>query len=623
MKPVQQTSLILRRNVYSLFIILIFSLLVVGFARLQVANRSMYLQKSIDNSIRRIQKYPVRGLIYDSNDKIIVETRPSYSVAVIPKVVSKDNLAQIEKMLGLTHEDVKRELNKFFGYRPILIASDISYENVIYLEEHKLDMPGVYIITGPKRHYPDKVFSPHIFGALGEITPGDQLANPAFEPGDIIGKSGLEKKYDADIRGAKGIEFLRVDASGKELGIYDIHSNLEPVHGSDLHLHMDYNLQYFADSLFLDKRGSLVAIDVRNGGILALVSKPDYDPRILSGSIDAQIWKQLVENPGHPLYSRAIQSCYPPGSTYKIITAIAALEEGIITPSWQASCPGYMRIGKRIIKCWNTKGHGTLDLYGAIKNSCNVYFAQLGLKVGLDKWEKYSRKFGFGQLTGIDLPNENAGLLPSPAYYEKYFGKNGWTNGTMANLSIGQGELLTTPLQMAQFAMILANKGVYYTPHLVDNIYDYSAHKPYNFPFDAKYITGVSESVYTIVREGMREVIAGGTGRLGKVFGMEMAGKTGTAQNPHGEPHAWFIGFAPFDHPEVAVAVVLENSGGGGANAAPIARQTLEMYFYGKLMSQFSAAAKSGSVVNSDSLLKKLNLKLIQPIQIGTTRQDH
>jgi len=621
MKSIQVTSFNFRRNVYSIFIIAVFALLVTGFLRLQVANRSVYLQKSIDNSVRRIQKYPVRGLIYDNTGRIIVETRPSFSVAVIPKAVSNEALAEVERLLGLNHDDVKQKLKKFYGFRPIIISQDISYEHVIYLDENKLNLSGVYIVVGPKRYYPEKVFSPHIFGTLGEVSTAEQLLNPSFEPGDLIGKSGLEKKYDADIRGAKGVEFIRVDASGKELGIYDAHRNLESVHGSDLHMHMDYNLQYFADSLFQDKRGSLVAIDVRNGGILAMVSKPDYDPRTLSGSIDPVIWKALVEDPGHPLYSRAIQSCYPPGSTYKIITAIAALQEGIITPSWHASCPGYFRLGKRIIKCWNPKGHGTLDLYGAIKNSCNVYFAQLGLKVGLDKWEKYSRMFGFGKTCGIDLPNENAGLVPSPAYYDKHLGSNAWTNGVMANLAIGQGELLTTPLQIAQFAMILANKGVYYTPHIVDKIYDYTTRSAINFPVEANYVQGVSEEVYTIVREGMREVISGGTGRLGKVFGMDMAGKTGTAQNPHGDPHAWFFGFAPFEHPEVAVAVILENAGGGGANAAPLARQVLEMYFYGKLMSQFATVKKSGDIVTADSLLKKLNMKMIQPIQVITNKQ--
>lgn len=616
MKALQQTDLALRRSIYSGLVLFMFLVLVYGFVRLQVTNRIIYQQKSFDNSVRRIQVYPVRGLIRDRSGQILVDSRPCFSVAVIPKAVSKENLNHLINFLSLNPAEVKQELNKFFGFKPIMIAHDISAEQVIYLEENRLNMPGVLITVEPKRHYPENVHSPHVFGAMGEVSSTEQVLHTSYEPGDLIGKSGLERTYDLDIRGLKGVEYRRVDATGRELGNYDINRNVVAIHGNDLYLHMEYRLQAFADSLFVDKRGALVAIDVRNGGILALVSKPDYDPRQLSGKIDPQIWKQLIENPGHPLYNRAVQSTYPPGSTYKIVTAVAALQEGIITPQWHASCPGYFKLGRRIIKCWNAKGHGTLDLEGAIKNSCNVYFAQLGLKIGLDNWAKYSKKFGFGAVSGIDLPNENSGLIPTPQYYDKVFGKNGWTNGNMANLAIGQGELLTTPLQMAKFAMILATKGVYRTPHLVDRIYNYFSHDFLGFPVETKYVTGVSDEVYTIVRDGMREVMTGGTGRLGKVTGIDMAGKTGTAQNPHGDPHAWFFGFAPFDYPEVAIAVIIENAGGGGANAAPIARQVLEMYFYGKQMKQMADAQETNKRMQNESQLPIININNIRPMQI-------
>jgi penicillin-binding protein 2 len=463
--------------------------------------------------------------------------------------------------------------------------------------------------------------SPHIFGTIGEISKTEQGMSNDYDLGDIIGKNGLEKKYESDLRGIKGTSYLRVDAAGKELGQYDQDQDQLPVHGSDLYLFLDYRLQQFAESLFVDQRGSLVALDVRNGAVLALVSKPDYDPRLLAGKIDQDIWFQLMSDQSHPLYSRAIQNGYPPGSTYKIVAAMAALQEGIITPKWKAHCPGHFRIGRKTIHCWNTKGHGTVALMDAIKGSCNVYFYQLGLKIGLDIWSKYSKMLAFGSVTGIDLPNENAGLVPTTDYMNKIYGINGWTKGNLANLAIGQGELLVTPLQLAQFVMILANKGVYHAPHLVNYYFDYSTQSEVTFPTNTKYINGISDEVYGIVREGMRQVCDGGTGWLGKVPGMETAGKTGTAQNPHGDTHAWFMGFAPYEHPEIAISVVVENAGGGGAIAAPLARKFMEMHFFGRLIPR-PVIKQDTTAVPVDSMITPIIIEDINPIDIQPMTTD-
>lgn len=616
MNHIDKSSFNFRRWAYSAFILFFLLVLQISFIRLQVGKKEIYTRQSIDNSIRKVQINPVRGLICDSDGDILVDTRSSFAVAVIPKVIKKESKIYLSKLFKIDEKELDLKIHKNFGFRPLIIARDISQEQLAVFEENRLQLPGVLTVIEPKRFYPSHVNSPHIFGSMGEVTRAEQIINPAYMQGDLIGKTGIEKKYDLDLRGSKGLRYLRVDAAGKELGLYDADQNVTPVHGNDLFLYMDYEMQQFAESLLVDNRGALVAIDVRNGGVIALVSKPDFDPRLLSGKIDRAEWESLLADESHPLYSRAIQSGYPPGSTYKIVAAIAALEEGIITPKWKASCPGFFKLGRRTIKCWNTKGHGTIDLLEAIKGSCNVYFYKLGLKIGLQAWSKYSRLLGFGSRTGIDLPNENKGLVPSIEYFNKVFGPRGWTKGNLANLAIGQGELLTTPLQLCQFAMILANKGVYHSPHIADKMLDYTTTAIIKFPRETKYITGISNSTYDIIREGMRQVVNGGTGWLGKVPGIEMAGKTGTAQNPHGEDHALFLAFAPFDFPEVAIAVILENAGGGGAVAAPIARKFLEKYFYNKLIPRHIAKKDSAAQSRSDTVLAPINIDNIRPIQV-------
>lgn len=615
MRTLDKKRLSRRNLIYSALIVLLFVFLLSGFVRLQLTNKAVYIQQSMNNSIRRVELYPVRGYIKDRHGKILVDTHPAYSIAAIPSDIDSSSVHFLEKTLNIDKSEIDKKLKNKHGFRPVVMARDISLAKLTELEENRLSLPGILPVVDTKRYFPPGISSPHIFGTVGEVSEQEQAANHHYQSGDMVGKSGLEKKYDLVMRGTKGLRFDRIDARGKELGMYDKNRNLPPVHGDDLYLYMDYELQSFAEGLLEGKRGSLVAIDTRNGGIIALASKPDYDPRILSGKIDSETWKALISDESHPLYSRSVQSAYPPGSTYKIVAAAAALQEKTITKQWTAYCPGYFKLGRKTIHCWAEKGHGTLDLLGAIKNSCNVYFFKLGLKIGLDTWSKYSTIFRFGQRTGIDLPNENPGLVPTRAYFNKIYGENGWTRGNLANLAIGQGELLTTPLQIAQFAMILANKGVYYTPHLVDHTYNYSSQKNVAFPVETKYINGISQEVYDIVREGMHRVANGGTGWRARVRGVDMAGKTGTAQNPHGNPHAWFMGFAPYDLPQVAIAVIVENGGGGGAVAAPIARRFLEKYFYGQPLPQLQIKKDSTQATPLQPLVP-INIDAISPLPV-------
>jgi penicillin-binding protein 2 len=602
-----------RQLVFNTAVILLFLILYIGFFRIQVAGSEKYYEISLDNSVRQLTQYPVRGTIRDVNGQILVDDRPSFFVSVIPRQLTSKT---VDTLASIILEDPQLIRDKIRGrntYRPVIIKKDLEYYIIAELEERRLDLPGVLVEVESKRYYPDGVYSPHIFGYVGEVDRTEAENNTDLEAGELIGKKGLEREYDNSLRGTKGVYFASVDAEGRDLGMINPDRNIEAISGTDLYLTLDYNYQQFAESLMVDKRGAIVALDPRNGRVIAFVSKPDYDPRLLTGKITEEVWSKLQGDTAHPLYSRGIQSVYPPGSTYKIVAAIAALQEGIITPNWTAYCPGWFKLGRKTIHCWNAKGHGKIKLREAIIGSCNVFFYQLGLKIGIETWAKYSKLFLFGEKTGIDLPNESRGLVPTYDYYIKKYGPNGWTKGNLANLAIGQGELLTTPLQMAQLAMFIANRGVVHRPHIAHYLYDKNNNERLFFPTETNYIQGISEEVYDLIREAMRDVVLKGTGWTGRVPGIEVAGKTGTAQNPHGDDHAWFIAFAPYEDPVIALAVIVENGGGGSAVAAPIASKCMEKFFYDRLLPR-TYAKKDTTVLDS---LPTIQLEDVDRLRIG------
>ena len=319
MREFDKNTLVTKRLTLIVITLFAFLFLLTGFMRLQVINQEQYVQKSIDNSIRKIQRYPVRGLILDSENNILVDNRSSFSIAVIPKVIDNAKLKELCEFLQVNYEEVQDKIKKQYGFRPVIIARDVSNQTLIAIEEQQQDLPGVISMATSKRYYPENVNSPHIFGTIGEISPVERIMNPEYDQGEMIGKSGLEKRYEKELRGSKGSQFQIVDASGRELGDYDSYQDISPIHGSDHYLKMNYRQQQIAESLMTNNRGALVAIDVRDGGILAMVSKPDYDPRLLTGKIEEDVWNQLQNDESRPLFSRAIQSGYPPGSTYKIV----------------------------------------------------------------------------------------------------------------------------------------------------------------------------------------------------------------------------------------------------------------------------------------------------------------
>lgn len=604
----------LKKFIYITGLVILFLILGVRFYRLQISEVSLYSEKSLENSVKMISKTPVRGNIYDRNGRLIVDNRPAFSLYLVPAETTPHTIKVISQMNHQSPEDIKTELSKAGKFQSVKIIRQIDLKKLTWIQENISDLPGVEWKIEPKRHYVRTSGLAHLLGTLGEVDDRELAIYKQLEQGDIVGKKAIERTYDTQIRGAKGFEFVKVDALGRVVGQITSEKTALPYPGEELFLTIDLRLQLFADSLMAGKRGALIALDPRNGDVLTIISKPDYDISNFTGVIPTNVWDKLLNNPYHPLYDRACQSGYPPGSTYKLVAAFAALNEHIITPKWKSNCPGYFKLGRKTIRCWKADGHGTLDLEGAIKNSCNVYFYKLGLLIGLEVWNKYSRLFRFGEKTNIELTEENPGLVPSLEYYDKVFGKGKWTKGMLANLAIGQGELLVTPLQMVQFTSILANRGVFNQPHLGHMLVDIITGDTTRLQSKLLKVEGIRKSVYNVILEGMREVVDGGTGWRAGIYGIPSAGKTGTAQNPHGEPHAWFIGFAPFENPEIAICVLVENGGAGGSISAPIAAAYMKRYFYyqGKydyeVEKRLRALAAKKDSIASDTLQQRLNI---------------
>jgi len=577
-----------KQYLYSILVIVLFLILSIRFFYLQIYKQAQYFKASEQNRIRETVIEPTRGLILDRYGKVLVDNHPSYSVYAIPFEVKKSDsvLNLAAKILNMNSTEIRSTIRRgrTGNFTPVKLKRQVNFETLSMIEEQRLDLPGIIYQVEPRRYYPSRIRAPHLFGYLGEITRQElnQADYKGFRLGDIVGKKGLERFYEKELRGLRGYQYTEVDALGREIRKLKDKPEILSLPGKNLYLTLDAELQRLLEARMDTLRGGAVVVDCNDGGVLALVSKPDYDPVIFTKPISTETWNELVNNPDKPLYDRMVQSLYPPGSTYKMVLAAAAVELGVIKPTWKAFCPGYTWYGRRKFDCWNLGGHGELDLLGAIEQSCNVYFYKLGLKVGLDNWSQFSRQFLFGKPTGIDLIDEKPGLVPDKAYLDKQFGKDRWSKGLLLNLSIGQGDLLVTPLQMVRLAMIIANEGKYYPLHLFNYHEDPIDGTKRWAVADSARVEGISEKTYKLLKEGMFRVCQGehGTGRAAVYRGITVAGKSGTAQNPHGEPHAWFIGYAPANNPQIAFCILVENGGSGGKVAAPIAREIIKDYFY-------------------------------------------
>ncbi len=584
MDKIQQRAL----NV-SLVVIAVFAVLFLRLIYLQVSEYNELGSISDANSLRRVWIQPPRGRMIDRNGTVVVDNQPLYSVKVVPAEFSdslkKNSLADL---LGITFEELTERIQKGFKYNrfaPVAVGRDIEPQEMMRLSENLWQLPGAMIEVENKRKYPLEISASHIFGYLNFISKNqlEEMAGKGYTPDDKTGSKGLEKNYEDHLRGEKGARFELVNSIGKSAGKFEDGARDRPfIKGNDLHLTLDAGLQKLAENLLDEtgKSGAVVAIDPRDGGILAMTSKPDYDLEILNGTTDGKKWQEIVLNPDKPLFNRAIQASYPPGSVYKLLLSLAALEEGAITPEKKIYCTGVFRLGRGRFRCHGGQGHGPVNLERSIIESCNTYYYNLIFDLGFEKWTEYGRMFGFGKTTGIDLPGERSSPIPSVAYYNKRYGKGKWTRGYLVSLAIGQGELNTTPLQLAAFTATIANKGTWHQPHLVRAYRPNDSDSTIAFDFKKKKLP-VSEKTFETIRQAMHGVVERGTGRLAAAPNVKVAGKTGTAQNPHGKDHAWFVAFAPLEEPSIALVVLVENAGYGGSISAPIAGQLINYYVNG------------------------------------------
>ena len=570
-----------RINWLLIFIIICFSFLVLNLWYLQIIKGGEFKERAVKNCIRSLVEDAPRGYIYDRQKEILVANRPAVVVSIIPAEV--DDLEELSKRLakiiGLSEEAIVQKVKKYTAnpFKPVQILDDCEKAIVIEIEEKREELKGVILEVKPRRNYLYQKLAAHCLGYVGEIDKAElqRLGNPEFQGGDIIGKAGLEKYYDDLLKGEKGGKEVEVDALGREVATLLFK---RPVPGEDLVLTIDRDLQIYGENLLYGKKGSIILSNPYTGEILALVNEPSFNPNLFARGISQSDWERISSDPEYPLTNRSIQCAYPPGSAFKIITAIASLEEGITDRKRKVYCSGTFKLADQVFNCWKKSGHGNLNIIDAIAQSCNIYFYTMGKELGIEGFNKYMHKFGLEEKVGIDLPGEALGIIPSREWKQKEF-KQIWFPGDDINLSIGQGYVLLTPLQIHSIVCAITTEGDIYKLHLVKEIISPEGNVVKRIEPEISRKVDISASTFQIVKEGLRAAILKGTGWRANSKELSIAGKTGTAQNPQGETHAWFVGFAPYENPEVCITVFIENGGEGGEIAAPIARAMLEKYF--------------------------------------------
>lgn len=575
----------IRARIAKVFVYGTVLLLALTAMKLQVFKTSEYRLHSDRNRLRKITIPAPRGLIMDHRGRILAENIPSYSLYLVPsRGESVDKiLYRLDEVLplGMTRRaELEKRLSQD-SFSPVKVADNINITVRSFLEEHRELLPTMMIRSEPLRYYCFGRELSHVIGYVGELSPSEKenLSDRQKEEGSpgewgFIGRDGIELEYEDYLRGRSGTYFVEVNARGREIGAFRGKEPIRPERGNDIRLTIDLDLQLEADSLFpKERKGALVCLDPRNGDILAMVSRPAYDPNALVTGVSSVEWKEMVDDPGSPLFNRVSKAGYPPGSTFKLAIALIALEKGIVDLDFKEPIPcfGGIQYGNRWFRCWKEEGHGTLDLYQAIVQSCDSYFYQLGNRLGLDEILSGAKRLRFSRDTGSDIPNENRGFVPDRDWYDRRYGKGGWGKGVALNLAIGQGEILVTPLQLAAFYSMIANGGQPIRPHLVLG-------GEMTTDGDDKY----PERLLEPLQKSLEGVVAEdkGTGHYaGMVTGVEMAGKTGTAQNPHGDDHSIFVGYAPVEKPEVLAVAIVEGAGHGSTVAAPLVGRLLKRYF--------------------------------------------
>ena len=552
---------------------------------LQIFRGEEFKKLSQKNSIKYVRLQSYRGNILDRSGRLLAGVEPSFNIGVVLKDVKdvEGLIAKLSSLLDETSTEIRMRLVSSKdqpSYLPVIVKRNASWEEVARVESRLYRLPGVVVEVAPARQYPYGTIAPHLLGYLGEVSL-EQLKSGNFPhavPGDLVGKSGIELKFERKLAGRSGYKMIEVDAKGRMVKVLKVQ---KPLPGKDIQLSINLDLQLAAEDALSGKSGALVALDPRNGQILAMASSPKFDPRIFARGLTRPEWKQLNDPVLTPLVNKAIQGQYAPGSTFKIVMAAAGLSENAITPYSTFFCNGSMKLGRRRFRCWKRGGHGQTSLYKALVQSCDVYFYNVGLKLGIDKISRYAFGFGFGKKTGIELPGEKSGFVPTRRWKRRRF-KEPWQKGETLNYSIGQGFLLVTPLQLARMIAAVGNGGRLYRPeYILDEPPDLESRvpvKPAILSSIRKILVGVTEDRH-------------GTARTCLISGIHVAGKTGTAQvikqkkRRESEKMAWkyqdhalFVAIAPADHPQIAVAVIIEHGGHGGSAAAPVAKEVIERW---------------------------------------------
>ena len=584
------------RLIYVVLILAFFGL-VIRLGVLQVVHGERYTFLSENNRIR-IKRVPgTRGMILDRQGELMVDSRPSFDLLFVPEDAQnpESTLRRLANYLGRAETDLITvfEENKYrAAFDEIVLGKDVDWATVVAVETHQLDLPGVTLRVRPRRSYADGPMAAHVLGYLGEIGPKQlkSFKEQGYWPGDEIGQYGLEKKWEGVLKGQSGGQQVEVDALGRRVRV--LHEVID-VPGYTVHLTLDRQLQQTAFEALQGKEGTIVALDVNSGAILAMVSTPAFDPNVFARGIKSEEWRALIKDRLRPLNNRAIQGQYPPGSTFKIIMAIAGLEEGVMDPDARISDPGYFPFGNRHFRDWKKGGHGMVDLHKAIVESCDTYFYQLGQRLGVDKIAKYARAFGLGEKTGAFFDDEKSGLVPDTAWKRKRF-RQPWYPGETPSVAIGQGYLTTTPLQLANMMAAVANGGTLYRPRIVDKIESVDGLTVREYSAEKIRTIDLKPQTLRRVRQALADVVSGtgGTGRAARSSAVTVAGKTGTAQviemkgaylkseqlSYFNRDHAWFVAYAPVENPQIALVALVEHGGHGGSAAAPLAKKVFEKY---------------------------------------------
>lgn len=605
-----------RFRIMLIIVMIAMFLLTLRLWHLQVIKGEELKQKSENNSIRFLKIKPVRGLIMDIHREVLVDNQCSFDINFMP--ADSRNIQAVSDRLGSLYRDASLNITheafapgKLKPFMPVKLEKNVSREKLAIVETHTLDLPGVVVNVIPVRKYLGGKMTAHLIGYTGEISQEelDKDESGSYSSGDLIGKSGIEKHLDAYLRGESGFEQVEVNVLGK---MQRVLGKKSPKPGYNVVLTIDATLQKTAWEALAGKPGAVVVMAPRDGSILALVSSPAFDPMLFSAGISHENWKKLSGDSAHPMENRAVSGQYPPASTHKLIVAAAALQEGLITPETSFVCNGSYELGNRKYRCWHKGGHGRVSLHRAIVQSCDVYFYNVGKMLGVDKLAEYARRFGFGSQTGITLPREKSGLIPTRDWKQARL-KEPWQIGETISVAIGQGYNLVTPLQLVTAYSALANGGVVWRPRLIERIEDVDGVVIEAFAPEKKSVLSLSDDIMEQLKKAMWGVVneEGGTGRAARRAGADVAGKTGTAQviglpdndkarkakfiSTRHRDHALFACFAPFNNPEIAIAIIAENAGHGGSAAAPVARKILDAYFDRK-----ESPGKKPPVVMSD-----------------------